>query len=61
MIISQSLQLLFSADGASEAAVLENPLLDEPALDAKGDHLVVIPVAEVTKLAMNAIRYDKSS
>src|SRR5271157_287160 len=59
LIQSQSLQLLCSADGASQTAVLENLLLDEPALDAKGDHFVVIPVAEVDKVSMNAIRYAK--
>ena len=59
MIHSQSLHSFFSADGASQAAVLENPLLEEPALDAKGDHFVVIPVAEVNKVSMNAIRYAK--
>ena len=59
MIRSQSLQLLCSADGASQAAVLENPLPDEATLDAKGDHFVVVPVAEVNKVSMNAIRYAK--
>ena len=56
---SQLLQSLIGANGASQVAVLENPLLDETALDAKGDHFVVVPVAEVNKVSMNAIRYAK--
>ena len=56
---TQSLTFSFNADGASQAAVLEHTFHNEPALDAKGDHFVVIPVAEVNKMSMNAIHYAK--
>jgi len=60
LIHSQSSQALFSVAGASEAGVSGHPLLDELALHAKGGyHFVVIPVADVDKLSMNAIRYAK--
>lgn len=60
LIHSQSLQSLFSVVGESQEAALEHPSLDEMALDAKnGNHFVVIPVADVDKLSMNAIRYAK--
>lgn len=60
IIYSQSLNSPFNADGASQVALLERPLLDDVAFDVKGgQHLVVIPIADVDKLAMNAIRYAK--
>jgi hypothetical protein len=60
LIHSQSSQSLFSVAGESQAGVSEHPLLDEMALDGKGGyHFVVIPVADVDKLSMNAIRYAK--
>lgn len=60
MMHSQSLQSSFSADGASQVAVLEHPLLDDVAFDVKGgQHFVVIPIANVDKLSMNAVRYAK--
>lgn len=60
MIHSQSLQSLFSVVGTPQITVLEHPLLDEMAFDTKGGyHFVVIPVADVDKLSMNAIRYAK--
>ena len=60
LIDSKSLQVLFSVDGASQVALAQNPLLDVMALNAKsGHHFVVIPVANVDKLSMNAIRYAK--
>ncbi len=60
MMHSQSLQSSFSADGASQVAVLEHPLLDDVVIDVKGaQHFVVIPIADVDKLSMNAVRYAK--
>jgi hypothetical protein len=60
LIHSQSLQSIFSVVGASRAAVSEQPLLDEMAFDVKGGcHFVVIPVEDVDKMSMNAIRYAK--
>ena len=60
LIDSKSSQVLFSVDGASQVAFAEHPLLDVMALNAKsGHHFVVIPVANVDKLSMNAIRYAK--
>jgi len=57
---SQPLQSLFTEVGASQVALSERPLLDEMDLDVKsGCHLVVIPVADVDKLSINAIRYAK--
>jgi hypothetical protein len=59
LIHSQSLQSLFSVAGASHT-VSDRPLLGEKAFDAKGGHhFVVIPVADVDKLSMNAILYAK--
>ncbi len=56
----QSLQSLLSGAGASQVAFSEHPLLDVMALNAKsGHHFVVIPIANVDKLSMNAIRYAK--
>jgi hypothetical protein len=60
LIHSQSSQSLFSVAGASQAGVWEHPLLDELARDANGGyHFVVIPVKDVDKLSMNAIRHAK--
>jgi hypothetical protein len=57
---SQSLQSPFNVDDASQAAVWEIPLLAERAWDANGgNHFVVIPVADVDQVSMNAIRYVK--
>jgi hypothetical protein len=59
-IHSQSSQPLFSMGGASQIAVMELPVLYEMAPDAEGGgHFVVIPVEDVDKLSMNAIRYAK--
>lgn len=58
LIHSQSLQSLFSVTGESQAAVTKHPLLYETAPDAKGG-FVVIPVADVDQLSMNAISYTK--
>jgi hypothetical protein len=60
MIHSQSLQSLFSVVGAPQIAISERPLLDEMSLDTKGDHFVIIPVAEVDEVSMNAIRYARA-
>ena len=59
LLNTKTLQTLFSVVDSSQATVLENPLLEEMALDAKGDHFVVIPVAELNKVSINAIRYAK--
>ena len=60
LIQLQSLHSLFRVAGASQTAVLEHPLLDEMAIGAKGENrFVVIPVADVDKLSMNAISYAK--
>lgn len=56
MMHSQSLQSLFSVVEASQVAVLEHPLLDDVFFDVKGgQHFVVVPIADVDKLSMNAI------
>ena len=60
LIHSQSLQSSCSVVGESQTAVTEHPSLDEIALDVRdGNHFVVIPVADVHKVSMNAIRYAK--
>ncbi|MGO9379953.1 MAG: hypothetical protein ACLPN1_03895 [Dissulfurispiraceae bacterium] len=60
LIESQSLQSRFSTVVASQVATSKYPLLDEMALDAKrGHHFVVILVANLDKVSMNAIRYAK--
>jgi hypothetical protein len=60
LIHSQSSHSLFSVVGASQVAASEYPLVHEMALDRKGGyHFVVIPVADVDKLSINAIRYAK--
>jgi hypothetical protein len=60
MMHSQSLQSSSSADGASQVAVLEHPLLDDVVPEVKGgQHFVVIPIGGVDKLSMKAVRYAK--
>ncbi len=60
LINSHSVQSLMSGTGASQVAFSECALLDASAPDAKsGHHFVVIPVANVDKLSVNAIRYAK--
>lgn len=60
MIHSQSLQPFFSAYGASPAAVLEHPSLDNMDFDGDdGYNFVVVPVEDADKMSMNAIRYAK--
>ena len=60
LIHSQSLTSSYNADGALQVAVMELPLLDDVAFDVKGgQHFVVIPIADVDKLSMNAVRYAK--
>jgi hypothetical protein len=57
---SQSFQSPCSVVGTSRAVVSELPLLDEMALDARGGyHFVVIPIADMDKVSMNAIRYAR--
>lgn len=60
LINSNSFQSLISGRGVSQVAFSEFPPLDDWTLDAKsGHHFVVIPVANVDRLSVNAIRYAK--
>src|SRR5208337_1236364 len=60
LVDSQSLQSLLTEVGASQVAVSEHSSLDEMGLAVKsGYHLVVIPVADVDRLSINAISYAK--
>ncbi|MGO9611715.1 MAG: hypothetical protein ACLPX5_01595 [Dissulfurispiraceae bacterium] len=60
VVDSQSLQSLLTEAGASQVALSEHTFLDEMAPGVKnGCHVVVIPVADLDKLSINAIRYAK--
>ncbi len=60
MIHSQSLYSFFNVPGTSQIAVSGNLIFDNMKLDAvNGNRFVVVPVADVDKAAINAVRYAK--
>jgi len=60
MIHSQSLYRYFDVPGASQLAVAGHLMFEDMKLDPKnGNRFVVVPVADVDKTVINAVRYAK--
>jgi hypothetical protein len=60
MMYSQSLYRDFDVPGASQIAVAGHVMFDDMKLDPEnGNSFIVIPVADVDKAAINAVRYAK--